>query len=271
MSSPPGALATSPQALPAGFRPRRYVATNQKGGQGKSTTAVNLGAEFAHMGLQVRIWDCDPQLGSATFWLPPQWDGADRERFDLLHVLMGEVTPAAATWPTTVPGLSIVPSFKTLAQFEVLRPPGAELVLRQAIDRSVPHDVEIVDCAPNLGLLTVAGITAADEIIITCKPGGLDMAGVSDLNATLKLVRDRLNPALRVTAVVICDKLRSTLAGEVERQLQADYPDALHQSIRHTVRVGEAPFEHKPLREYAPRATATTDYRALAGRLAELP
>ena len=248
--------------------PRRYVITNQKGGQGKTTTAVNLGTELAVAGARVRVIDCDPQMGSATYWLPPQWDDVPpHERRDLAHVLLGQATLDEATWPTAVPGFAIVPSFHTAAQFEAVRPPGADLVLRQAIDAATVYDVTLVDCPPNLGLLTVTAITSADDVIVPVKPGGLDLAGVSDLNQTLALVRQRLNPALRVRAVVVCDRLRTNLAGAVEQQLAADYPDAVHHAIRHTVAASEAPTLHRPLREHAPRATATADYRDLAARL----
>jgi chromosome partitioning protein len=242
------------------------VITNQKGGQGKTTTTVELGAVLASRGAMVRIVDADPQIGSATFWLPPQYDGAG-ERPDLSHVLLGQAGLDEATWPTTVPGLYIVPSYHTAGQFEAVRPPGADLILRQAIDDGQDFDITLIDCPPNLGLLTVTAITAADDVIIPCQPGGLDLAGVSDLNQTLALVRRRLNPALHVTAVVVCGKMRSNLASAVEQQLAADYPDAIHRTIRRAVTASEAPAAHQPLQQYAPRATAAADYRALADAL----
>jgi chromosome partitioning protein len=252
------------------WAPRRYVITNQKGGQGKTTTAVNLGAEFAASGARVRLLDCDPQLGSATYWLPPVWGHAEQgARWDLSHVLMNQATLDQATWPTTVPNLFIVPSYHSVGQFEVMRPPGADLVLRQAIGEAKPYDVTLIDCPPNLGLLTITAITAADDVIIPCKPGGLDLAGVSDLNQTLQLVKARLNPNMHVTAVVVCDRMPSRFATAVEQQLTEDYPDAVHHVIRHTVRAGEAPTANQALRDYAPRATATEDYQVLAKRLYE--
>jgi len=252
------------QAEPSWGR-RRFVIINQKGGQGKTTTTVNLGAQLAKSGAKVRSIDADPQIGSATYWLPPQWDHvAPGERFDLSHVLLGQATLDQATWPTTVPGLFMVPSYHSAGQFELVRPPGADMVLRQAIDEAEPYDVTLIDCPPNLGLLTVTAITAADDVIIPVRPGGLDLAGVSDLNQTLKLVKARLNPQLRVAVVLVCGKLSSNFADAVEDQLKADYPQALHQAIRHTVRVGEAPTVKQPLIEYAPDATATEDYKSLA-------
>jgi len=248
--------------------PRRYVITNQKGGQGKTTTAVGLGAEFAAAGYRVRMVDCDPQYASLTFWFPPKWDDIPPDqRYDLSHVLMGQVSLDQATWPTVVPGLDIVPSYKSVTQFEALRPPGADLVLRQALDEAEPCGITLIDCPPNLGLLTVTAIASADEVIIPVLPGALDVAGVSDLNQTLALVRKRLNPDLRVAAIILRRIHRTGLAVAIEQQLLADYPDAIHQIIRHAVKIAEAPNFHATLRDYAPAATATADYQAFAERL----
>jgi chromosome partitioning protein len=249
--------------------PRRYVISNQKGGQGKTTTTAALGAEFAAAGYSVRMIDSDPQVASLTFWFQPQWDVPPERRYDLSHVLLGQATMEQATWPTVVPGLYIVPSFTTLNQFEGLRPPGAEMILRGALDETdPPADVTLVDCPPNLGLLTVTAINSADEVLIPVMPGALDVAGVSDLYHTLEVVRKRLNPSLHVTAVIL-RRQHTALAAAIEQQLAADYPDAIHQLIRHTVRVGEVPNFHVSLRDYAPDATATADYRQLAERLDE--
>jgi chromosome partitioning protein len=263
-----------PQALqwPAGWPwpHRRLAVCNQKGGQGKTTTTVELAADFAAAGARVLLIDADPQIGSATFWLPPDYgDVTDsRLRSDLLSVLMDEATLAQATWPTTVPGLSIVPSYHSAAAFEVQRPPGAEMVLRQALDEAAgEHDVVLVDCAPSLGLLTVGAITAVDEAIIACKPGSLDLAGVADLNKTLTTIQKRLNPQLRVAAVAVCMSSPTIFDRMLKARLLEDYPRAVHQAIRSTVRVAEAPQVHAPLREYAPKSTAARDYATLAWRL----
>jgi len=251
-----------------GLPPRRYVITNQKGGQGKTTTAVGLGAEFAADGYRVRMVDCDPQYASLTYWFPPQWDDVPADqRYDLSHALLGHVSLDQATWPTVCPGLFIIPSYKTVTQFESERPPGADLVLRQALDEAEPYDITLIDCPPNLGLLTVTAIASADEVLIPVLPGALDVAGVSDLSQTLALVRKRLNPGLNVAAIVLRRFQRTSLAAAIEQQLTADYPDAIHQIIRHTVKIAEAPHFHLPFRDYAPTATATADYNQFAERL----
>jgi chromosome partitioning protein len=250
--------------------PLTFGITNQKGGQGKTTTTVGLAAEFAAAGRRVRIIDADPQLASLTHWFPPRQDGTDpAERYDLSHVLLGQAPLDRATWPTGVQNLDIVPSFKTATQFDRMPPPGADFALREALDDATPYDVTLIDCPPNLGQLTVAAITAADEVIIPVLPGGLDLAGVSDLNQTLALVKRRLNPGIRVAAVTL-RRVRKTSFGEaVERQLLADYPDAIFQVIRHAVRAEEAPTANQTLLDYAPESTTVADYHNLAIRLDE--
>jgi len=261
----PGSSPAAPAALTGrGLPPRRYAVSNQKGGQGKTTTTVGLGAEWAAAGERVRVIDCDPQLASLTYWLPPQWDDTDpSRRFDMHHVLLGEASLDDATWPTVVPGLYVVPAYKTITKFESERPPGADIVLRQAIDEATPYSVTLIDCPPNLGLLTVT-----DDIIIPVLPGALDLAGVSDLNQTLRLVQRRLNPGLSVTAIALRRTFpRTGLASAIEEQLRADYPDSIHQTIRQAVRAQEAPNFHQSLRDYAPTATVTADYCQFATRL----
>jgi chromosome partitioning protein len=250
--------------------PRRYVVTNQKGGQGKTTTTVGLAAEFAAAGRTVRMLDCDPQLASLTHWFPPRWDDVDPgERYDIYHVLCEGVPLDRATWPTGVPNLSIVPSFRTITQFDRMPPPGADHVLREALDDATPRDVTLIDCPPNLGQLTVAAIASSDEVIIPILPGALDLAGVGDLNQTIALVRRRLNSRITVAAVTL-RRIRHTAFGDaVERQLLADYPDSIFQIIRHTVRVEEAPSVNQTLIDYAPESTTTADYKRLATRLDE--
>lgn len=265
-----GSSALEGRVLPPGERPpqQRYTVTNQKGGQGKTTTTVGLAAEFAAAGCTVRMIDCDPQLASLTEWLPPRWAEADPvSRFDIFHVLCEGVPIDRATWPTGVENLHIVPSFKTATQFDRMPPPGADFVLREALDDATRYDVTLIDCPPNLGQITVAAIASADEVIIPVLPGALDLAGVGDLNQTIALVRKRLNPAITVAAVLL-RRIRRTAFGEaVERQLLADFPDAIFQIVRHAVRTEEAPSVHQTLIEYAPESTTVADYRQLAARL----
>jgi chromosome partitioning protein len=259
------------RVFPPGYLPPlRYVVSNQKGGQGKTTTTAGLAGVFAAAGRTVRMLDCDPQLASLTHWFPPQWDGVpESERFDIYHVLSEGVPLDRATWPTGIPNLSIVPSFRTAIQFERMPPPGAEFVLREALDEATSHDVTLADCPPNLGQITVAAIASGDDVIIPVLPGALDLAGVTDLNQTIRLVRKRLNPQINVAAVLLRRIRRTAFADAIAKQLLADYPDAIFQIIRHSVRAEEAPLAHQTLTDYAPESTTTADYYHLAARLDE--
>lgn len=247
-------------------RPGETVAVcNQKGGQGKTTTAVSLAAELAGRGARVRLIDADAQDGSATMWLPPQWDDVAREeQYDLVHALTGEVDLDAATWPTTVSGLDIVPSYTSLKRFEREQTPGRDIALQAAIAEAADYDVTLIDCPPNLDQITVTALVAASAVVIPVKAGGLDLEGIRELNKTLGLVRSRLRADQRTAAVVVTQKLNSALTEQVIELLATDYPDAVHAVIRHTVRVAEAPLAHQPLTVYAPEATATADYAAMA-------
>ncbi len=239
-----------------------YAVVNQKGGAGKTTTVISLGAVWAAWGLRVRAIDADPQAGSATFWLPPQ-----RKAPDLKAVYFDEATLDEATAETAVPGLYLVPSDKTLGQVEYANLPDANLSMRSAIAESAKYDVTLLDCRPTLGVLTVSQLVAAPEVIIPLGASGMDVPGLVELADTLATVRRRLNPALRVTAVVVCDDADTLLSRDVRAQLEEDYPDAVHWRIRHSVRVAEAPFAHKPLTEYAPDAPPTREYIGLAAEL----
>ena len=260
------------RVFPPGYLPPlRYVVTNQKGGQGKTTTSAGLAGVYAAAGRTVRMLDCDPQLASLTHWFPPQWDGVpEAERFDIYHVLSGVVPLDRATWPTGIPNLFIVPSFKTATQFDRMPPPGADFVLREALDEAAtPYDVTLADCPPNLGQITVAAIASGDDVIIPVLPGALDLAGVSDLNQTIALVQKRLNPQIHVAAVLLRRIRRTAFADAIAKQLLADYPDAIFQIIRHSVKAEEAPLAHQTLTDYAPESTTTADYCQLAARLDE--
>jgi chromosome partitioning protein len=252
------------QIRSAGPLHRVYAVVNQKGGAGKTTTAVTLGAIWASWGLKVRLVDGDPQLGSATYWLPPQEDA----RYDLRHVYFEECGIDQATALTTVDGLRLVPSYKTLAQVEYAALADANLRLRDALGESkMPTDITLIDCRPSLGVLTVSALTAADELLITLGASGMDVPGLIELHETRETVQKRLNPNLRVGAVVVCHDSHTKLSEQVRAQLDEDYPDALRWRIARSVRVEEAPFAHEPLTTFAPDIRPTRDYVGLAAHL----
>lgn len=248
--------------------PRRLVMVNRKGGSGKTTTAVQLAAALASWGARCRIIDGDPQMASATYWLPPQVKG---KYPTLLDVFTGDHTLAEVTAPTTVPGVSIVPSLDTLGQVETNRPAGSDTILAaeyQAEQDSPPFDVEIMDAAPAMGAVTASLLTAATDVAITIKASTLDYVGAAELAKPLNLIRKRLNPQVRITAVLMIDTDGQTLLTRSLRdRLAIEYPDALIHAIPHSVRAAEAPGQHVPLIDYAPDNPVTLAYWNLASSL----
>jgi chromosome partitioning protein len=249
-----------PKDLPT-CRPHPVVVVvNQKGGAGKTTTAVNLGAALAARGMRVRVMDCDPQDGSASDWLQP----AVPVTGTLKDIYFDEATLDEVTYPTAYENLYIVPATIELTQVEFARPVGAEAALRNAIAEAEPFDCTIIDCTPSLGTLTVSALGATTEGIVPLRAGGMDMKAVARLNKTIKTVRDKLNPDLRVRAVLITDMQKSNLTRQVIERLAGDFPSAIIAPIRHSVRASEAPFTGQPLRDYAPESHTARDYEQLA-------
>jgi chromosome partitioning protein len=247
-------------------RPSRLAVVNRKGGSGKTTTAVQVAAALAAWGARVRITDGDPQLASATYWLTPQRPAGYPT---LLDVFLGEATIREVTAPTTVPGVSIVPSLDTLARVEAERPPGSDTLLAGEYDEDQDDvDVEVLDAAPSMGLVTVAMLTAATDIAIVIKTSTLDYVGAAELAKPLGLIRKRLNPELATTAVVMVDTDGQTaLSRSLADRLTVEYPGAIVHQVPHSVRAREAPGQHQPLIDYAPDNPVTGAYWRLAAAL----
>lgn len=248
-------------------RRRVYAVVNQKGGAGKTTSALTLAAVWASWGLRVRLIDGDPQTGSATYWLPPQYPDGD-PRYTLRDVYLGNCSLDEATYPTTVPGLFIVPSDGTLDEVERAHIAGSDLAMKAALaDTKLDIDIEIFDTRPTLGTLTVSAMAASHELLITLGASGMDLPGLMDLGRTRALVKTRLNPEMNVLSVVITRDGETMLSSDVRKQLKIDYPDALHARIPASVRVQEAPLDRKPLTTFAPNNPATVAYVELAARV----
>jgi chromosome partitioning protein len=252
-----------PAGLPAARQHPVLAIVNQKGGTGKTTTAVELGAALAATGMSVRLVDCDPQEGSASDWLRTQ-----ARQGTLRNVFLDEMPLDQVTYSTCVDDLEIVPSDLTLTQVEYARPVGAETALGTAIARSFQYDVTLIDCTPSLGLLTIAALGAATDAIIPLKAGGLDITAVASLNRTIRQVREKINEQLRVRAVLLTAVQRSNLTRDIFARLAEDYPDAIIAPIRHSVRAAEAPLAGIPIREHAPESTTASDYAQVAPLIA---
>ena len=243
---------------------------NQKGGVGKTTTAVNLSACVAQLGKRVLLADIDPQ-GNATSGL-----GVNKNKLDLsvYDVLINDVDAAEAIRDTMIDGLKLLPSQVDLAgaEVELVNLLAREQRLKNALapvrDR---FDYIFVDCPPSLGLLTLNALTMADTLLVPIQCEYYALEGLSQLMNTVKLIRRSLNPRLEVEGVVLTmydgrTNLSQQVVGEVKRFFKNKVYDTI---IPRSVRLGEAPSFGLPISLYAPKSTGAAAYRTLAAELVE--
>lgn len=245
---------------------RVLAVANQKGGVGKTTTVINLGAALAAHERRVLVIDLDPQ-SNCTSGVGAGADGATS-----YQVLEGLVPLAAAVQPSGFPFLDIVVATPDLvgAEVELLEREDRAVLLRDALAASdVEHEWILIDCPPSLGILTVNALTAADGILVPIQCEYFALEGVSELLRTLDRVRAAWNPSLAVAGVVMTlfDE-RLTLANQVVSEVRRVFGDKVFDSvIPRNVRVAEAPSFGKNILEYDIRSRGAQAYLALADEL----
>ena len=254
-----------PKILASESGTRVVALVNQKGGVGKTTTAVNLGAAMAELGRQVIIVDLDPQANSTAGL------GFDvrRRRRTVYSLLSGEAAIDDVAVLTSVPGLHLVPSEVALAgaEIELASQPEREFRLRGGLaDLTGGFGHVLIDCPPSLGLLTLNALAAADEVLVPVQAEYYALEGLGHLLHTVELVRDRLNAKLAVGGILVTQfDARTTLAWDVLAEVRRVYPGRVFQTvIPRNVRLGEAPSHGRPITEYDPTSKGAEAYRALA-------
>jgi chromosome partitioning protein len=244
---------------------RIVVLANQKGGVGKTTTAVNIAGELARRGKRVLLVDSDPQ-GNATTSLGLVKRELSATTYDLL---MEEVEPAEAAVATGRERFSLVPADQDLAgaAVELTSADRRERRLALALDKvRDQYDYIFVDCPPSLGLLTLNALCAANSVLIPLQCEYLALEGLAQLKATLDRVREGLNPGLRIVGVVMTMyDGRTNLAQQVVDEVQRHFPRLIFRTlIPRSVRLSEAPSYGKLIAEYDPQSRGAQAYSALA-------
>ena len=263
LAAEPGTEALGPRKIRT--LPRVIAIANQKGGVGKTTTTVNLGAALAEMGYRVLVVDLDPQ-GNATTGL-----GIDARNFEqsMYDVIMRDAPIEDCIEPTSVKNLFVAPATIDLAGVEIELVPAfsRELKLKRAIDAVVDDfDFVLIDCPQSLGLITVNGLAAAGEVLVPIQCEYYALEGLSQLLRNVHLVASNLNSQLEVSTIVLTMyDARTRLAEDVAGEVRKHFADRVCRSIiPRTVRLSEAPSFGQPITVFDPTSRGAVAYRELA-------
>jgi chromosome partitioning protein len=249
---------------------RIFSIANQKGGVGKTTTAINLGAALATRGQRVLVIDLDPQGNTST--------GLGIERTirqqTVYDILLGDAVPEDVALPTAIEHLRIIPATMDLssADAELMAQTRRVQQLRRSLRRqSLAFDYVLIDCPPSLNLLTINALVASDAVIVPLQAEFFALEGLSQLLLTVREVRESANPALRIEGIVLTmfDK-RNNLCLQVEEDARANLGDLVYETrIPRNVRLSEAPSYSMPVLTYDPTSRGAVAYRSLATEMLE--
>ena len=247
---------------------RTIALANQKGGVGKTTTAVNLGAGLSRLHRKVLLIDIDPQANLTS------WAGIDTEAIttSIYDLLVGDARITDVVFPSESLRLDVVPSHIGLSgiEFNLYNQKHRETILKRKLSQmSLYYDYILIDCPPSLGILTVNALAAAEEIFIPIQTKVLSLNGLVTLLKAVDVIKERLNPGLEITAIIACMfDSRTNLSKEVVEKLSQHFKDKLFKTIiRENTRLAECPSYEKPIMTYAPQSYGTEDYLQLAGEV----
>jgi chromosome partitioning protein len=256
---------------PAAARGRVIVVANQKGGVGKTTTAINLGTSLAHANRRVLLVDLDPQ-GNLTSGVGLK--GQRGPGGTVYDALVSDVQAASCVLQTAIPSLSLMPADRNLtgAEIEMVNLPERERRLRRFLEPMASQfDYVVVDCPPSLGLLTLNALVAADTVLIPLHCEYFALEGLAELVGTMRRVKGALNPKLDIEGVLLTMYDERTNLGQlVARDVREFFRDKVFNTvIPRNVRLGEAPSHGMPAVVYDPRSRGAAAYMALAAELLE--
>ena len=244
---------------------RTIAIANQKGGVGKSTTAINLSSCLGEMGQKVLTIDMDPQ-GNTTSGMGVEKNEVENTNYELL---LGESKLEDCIIPLNFDNLSLIPSNVNLAgaEIELIGVEDKEFILKNAIDQvRDQYDFIIIDCPPSLNMLTINAMTTADTVLVPIQCEYYALEGLSQLIHTIELVRDRLNKRLKIEGVVFTMyDARTNLSLQVVENVKENLDQNIYKTIiPRNVRLAEAPSYGKPINLYDSRSTGAESYRLLA-------